>query len=159
MRHRWRTSSVADPIVWSCLLLFLCTLGVTCYKAATVGGPHVHVTNPLRAATHRPRGTSTLPAAPGLSSSLLSRPLPATRDVDSTSRCVAALAQAGCAHRQRRKHFVFYVSTTCTTQLLVNFLLNSKTAHNLPREQQSIYRDQLGQVFFIASRPNGSDQV
>ena len=30
MRHRWRTSNsaVADPIVWSCLLLFLCTLGV-----------------------------------------------------------------------------------------------------------------------------------
>ena len=31
MRHRWRTSNsaVADPIVWSCLLLFLCTLAFT----------------------------------------------------------------------------------------------------------------------------------
>ena len=31
MRHRWRTSNsaVTDPIVWSCILLFLCTLDVT----------------------------------------------------------------------------------------------------------------------------------
>ena len=31
VRHRWRTSNsaVTDPIVWSCLLLFLCTLDET----------------------------------------------------------------------------------------------------------------------------------
>ena len=43
VRHRWRTSNsaVADPIVWSCLLLFLCTLGRTKCKAIGRKAPHV----------------------------------------------------------------------------------------------------------------------